>query len=101
MLRYLDFSLPFLVQKNTSETGLGTVLSQIINRDKHPMMFANQKLTPVERCYATVERKVLVIKWIVEELHYYLTEHHFMLITNHAPLQWMSQAKDTNSQVIR
>lgn len=40
-----------------------------------------------------------MIKWAIEELWYYLAGCHFILITDHAPLQWMVQAKDTNARV--
>lgn len=64
-------------------------------------MYLSRRLSPAERKYTTVERKALAVKWAVEELRYYLVGRPFTLITDHAPLQWMAQAKDTNSQVTR
>lgn len=37
----------------------------------------------------------------IEELRYYLTSRAFTLITDHALLQWMAGAKDTNSCITR
>ncbi|XP_016149282.1 ectonucleotide pyrophosphatase/phosphodiesterase family member 7-like [Sinocyclocheilus grahami] len=50
----------------------------------------------VKKMYATLEKEALAIKWAVLELKYYLWGCRFTLVTNHAPLQWMSRAKDTN-----
>lgn len=57
------------------------------------------KPSPAERKYAAVEREVLAIKWAIKELRYYLAGQHFTLVTYHAPLQWMAEAKDSNTRV--
>jgi hypothetical protein len=101
VLRAPDFSCPFLLQTDASETGLGAVLSQIQEGEEHPVLYISRKLTPAERNYATVEREALAIKWAVLELRYYLLGRKFTLYTDHAPLQWMARAKDTNARVTR
>ncbi|MGL5292727.1 MAG: RNase H-like domain-containing protein, partial [Aeromonas sp.] len=58
----------------------------------------SSKLTPAESRYATVEREALAIKWAVLELRYYLLGQGFFLVTDHAPLQWMSKAKNTDAR---
>ncbi len=50
---------------------------------------------------AAVEKEALAVKWAVLELRYYLLGRKFTLITDHAPLQWMARAKDTNARVTR
>ncbi|XP_053541151.1 uncharacterized protein LOC128634541 [Ictalurus punctatus] len=101
ILRNPDFDLPFTVHTDASETGLGAVLSQTFNGEEHPVLYISRKLSPAERKYAAVEREALAIKWAIEELRYYLAGRHFVLITDHAPLQWMAKAKDTNARVTR
>ncbi|XP_053486641.1 uncharacterized protein LOC128611284 [Ictalurus furcatus] len=101
VLRNPDFDLPFTVHTDASETGLGAVLSQTFDGEEHPVLYISRKLSPAERKYAAVEREALAIKWAIEELRYYLAGRHFVLITDHAPLQWMAKAKDTNARVTR
>ncbi|XP_053539534.1 uncharacterized protein LOC124628632 [Ictalurus punctatus] len=101
ILRNPDFDLPFTVHTDASETGLGAVLSQTFDGEEHPVLYISRKLSPAERKYAAVEREALAIKWAIEELRYYLAGRHFILITDHAPLQWMAKAKDTNARVTR
>ncbi|KAI2652490.1 Retrovirus-related Pol polyprotein from transposon 17.6 [Labeo rohita] len=88
VLRAPDFSRPFLVQTDASDTGLG-------------QSCPSRKLTKPERNYAAVEKEVLAIKWAVLELRYYLLGRRFTLVTDHAPLQWMARAKETNGRVTR
>ncbi|KAI2645462.1 Retrovirus-related Pol polyprotein from transposon 17.6 [Labeo rohita] len=99
VLRAPNFSCPFLLQTDASDTGLGAVLSQIQEGEEHPVIYVSRKLTPAERNYATVEKEALAIKWAVLELRYYLLGRKFTLVTDHALLQWMARAKDTNARV--
>ncbi len=101
ILRAPDFNCPFLVQTDASDTGLGAVLSQVQEGEKHPVVYISRKLSPAEQRYAAVEKEALAIKWAVLELRYYLLGRKFTLITDHAPLQWMARAKDTNARVMR
>ncbi|KAL0199469.1 hypothetical protein M9458_008009, partial [Cirrhinus mrigala] len=101
VLRAPDFNCPFLLQTDVSDTGLGAVLSQVREGEEHPVMYISRKLTPAETRYATVEKEALAIKWAVLELRYYLLGRRFTLLTDHAPLQWMARAKDTNARVTR
>ena len=101
VLRAPDFNRPFLVQTDASDTGLGAVLSQVIDGEEHPVIYISRKLTSAERRYAAVEKEALAVKWAVLELRYYLLGRQFTLITDHAPLQWMARAKDTNARVTR
>ncbi len=87
ILRAPDFSCPFLLQTDASETGLGAVLSQVQEGEEHPILFISRKLTPAEKNYATVEKEALAIKWAVLELRYHLLGRKFTLLTDHAPLQ--------------
>ncbi len=101
LLRAPDFGCPFLLQTDASDTGLGAVLSQVVDGEEHPVIYMSRKLTPAVRRYATVEKEALAIKWAVLELRYYLLGWKFTLIIDHAPLQWMARAKDTNARVTR
>ncbi|XP_067293545.1 uncharacterized protein [Pseudorasbora parva] len=101
VLRAPDFNCPFLLQTDASDTGLGAVLSQVQEGEEHPVTYISRKLTPAETRYAAVEKEALAIKWAVLELRYYLLGRRFTLMTDHAPLQWMARAKDTNARVTR
>ncbi len=46
VLRAPDFSCPFLLQMDASDTGLGAVLSQIQEGEEHPVIYISRKLIP-------------------------------------------------------
>ncbi len=101
VLRAPDFNSSFLVQTDASDTGVGAVLSQVQDGEEHPVVYISRKLSTTEQRYAAVEKEALAVKWAVLELKYYLLGRKFTLITDHAPLQWMARAKDTNARVTR
>ena len=90
-----------MVQTDASEVGLGAVLSQVQKGEEHPILYSSRKLFPHERRYSTLEKECLAVKWALETLRYYLIWRKFTLVTDHAPLQWMSRNKETNSRVTR
>ncbi|KAI2644624.1 Retrovirus-related Pol polyprotein [Labeo rohita] len=81
VLRAPDFSCPFLLQTDASDTGLGAVLPQVQEGEEHPILYISRKLIPAERNYAAVEKEALAIKWEVLELRYYLLGRKFTLVT--------------------
>lgn len=92
---------PFVVQTNASGMGLGAVLTQIIAGEEHPIAYISGKLQPAEQKYSTIERETLVVKWAVKALQFYLVKNLSILLTGHAPLQWLHMVKDSNCRVLR
>ena len=101
VLKAPDFNKPFVLHTDASQVGLGAVLSQVIDEEEHPIMYISRKLLKHEMNYATVEKEALAVKWAIHHLRYYLWGRKFTLITDHAPLKWMSRNKDRNARVTR
>ena len=96
-----NFDKPFVLHTDASSTGIGAVLTQTVDGDEHPVTYVSRKLQKHERNYATIEKECLAIKWAIHHLKYYLWGRPFTLVTDHAPLKWMSTSKDTNARVTR
>lgn len=101
VLRAPDFQRPFLVATDALARGLGAVLSQDFEGEEHPIIFISRKLSPAEVKYSTIEREALVVKWAFHALWYYLLGAPFCLITDHAPLTWLSCMIDSNARLTR
>lgn len=95
------FDKPLILHTDASEGGVGAVLSQVLDGAEHPVTFISRQLLPHEHHYSTVEKECLAIKWAVSKLRYYLLGRQFTLVTDHAPLKWMSQNRDSNARVTR
>ncbi len=101
LLHSPDFSLPFLLQTDASDRGLGAVLTQEIGGEERPLLYISRKLSKRETMYTTIEKECLAIRWAVLTLRYYLLGREFTLCSDHAPLQWLHRMKDTNARITR
>ena len=96
-----NFSLPFNLQTDASDEGLGAVLTQQVEGVDRPVLYVSRKLSQRETRYSTVEKECLAIRWAVGSLRYYLLGRPFTLCSDHAPLQWLHRMKDTNARITR
>jgi hypothetical protein len=72
ILKYLDFTKPFVVTTDESNNAIGAVLSQgSIGKDP-PIVYASRTLSNVERNYPTVEKELLAIVWGCKYFRQYL-----------------------------
>ncbi len=101
LLHSPNFDLPFLLQTDASDRGLGAVLAQVVGGEERPVLYLSQKLSKRETRYSTVEKECLAIRWAVLTLRYYLLGREFTLCSDHAPLQWLHRMKDTNARITR
>ncbi|KAJ8878861.1 hypothetical protein PR048_019450 [Dryococelus australis] len=71
---------------DASPTGIGGVLSHIVDGHEHPIAFASRSLTAAEQNYSQLDRKALTIVFTVDHFFQYLFGHHFKLVTDNQPL---------------
>ena len=79
----------FVLQTDASSTGLGAVLEQ----DDHVVAYASRALTQPEQHYSVIQKECLAVVYAVKQFRHYLLGRHFKLLTDHAPLQWLSAQK--------
>ena len=84
-----NFYLPFNLQTDASDRGLGEGVDQLV-------LYISRKLSQQETRYSTVEKECLAIRWTVGSLHYYLLG---WPLFRPRPLQWLQPMKDTNAQI--
>ena len=84
--RFNSEAPPFLLQTDTSAVGIGAVLEQ----DGHVVGYTSHTLTKSEQQYSVIQRECLLTVYGMKQFRHYLLGHAFKLITDHAPLQWLS-----------
>ena len=52
-----------------------------------PVYFASKALTEAQRGYLAIEIELLAIAWAMEKFHHFLYASHFILETDHKPLE--------------
>ncbi|KAK3518249.1 hypothetical protein QTP70_034616 [Hemibagrus guttatus] len=96
--------IPFTVEVDASDVGVGAVLSQRGADNKlHPCAFLSHRLTPTERNYHVGDQELLAVKLSLEEWRHWLegAKHPFQVLTDHKNLEYIQQAKRLNPRQAR
>ena len=104
VLQLPDGDLPFTLQTDASDIGLGATLLQPCQQDPRklaPVAYASRTLKGAERNYSTVEKEGLAIHWALQKFHIYLYGREFTLRTDHKPLLFLNQSDRLNPRLKR
>lgn len=64
VLAHPRFDQPFIVDADASETGLGGILSQVVEGMEKPVAFISRKLQPAEQKWHIREKEALAVIWV-------------------------------------
>lgn len=79
LLAYPDFSLPFIIETDTCEVGIGAILLQ----KEHPIAYYSKKLSPLRQRSSTYAKELWAITDVVQKWRHYLCGGKFVTRTNH------------------
>ncbi|CAH8466172.1 unnamed protein product [Dicrocoelium dendriticum] len=86
LLAHPDTSAPLSLTTDASDTAVGAVLQQLIDRRWIPLGFFSKRLQPAESRYSTFGRELLAIYLGIRHFRHYLEGRHFTVFTDHKPL---------------
>ena len=84
-----DFSKPFQLQTDASDSGVGAVLL----RDGHPLAFVSKSFGPRTRALSTYEKEFLAILVAVEQWRSYLQHSEFTIFTDQCSLMHITDQR--------
>lgn len=96
-----DFSKPFTIQCDASDTGLGGVLSQDLDGGERVIAYCSRTLSRAERNYTVTERELLALIFCLEKFRMYVEGTRFKVITDHHSLLWLNNLKDPCGRLAR
>ena len=79
----------FILQTDASANGIGAVLEQ----GGRVVGYASRTLSSAEKNYSVIQRECLAVIFALKQFRHYLLGCKFSLLTDHAPLQWLSSQK--------
>lgn len=96
-----DFDLPFFIQTDASDVGVGVMLFQKIDGVEHPIAFASRALTAAERKYSSTERELIGVIFGVEKFRGFVEGTKFTVITDCSSLTWLHRLREPTGRLSR
>lgn len=96
-----DFSQPFIIQCDASDTGVGAFLTQNIDGNEKVVAFYSSKLNKAQSNYTATEKECLAVILAIERFRPYIDGVHFSVITDHSSLLWLQNMKEPTSRLAR
>ena len=101
ILAFPQLDVPFILDSDASDSGLGAVLSQVQCGKEREIAYAARALSKAERNYSTTRKELLVLVWGTEHFETLLYGRRFLVRTDHSALQWLRNFKNLRGQVAR
>jgi transposase InsO family protein len=96
-----DFSLPFVLQCDASQVGLGCVLAQTFPDGEKVIAYASRALSPLECKYSATELECLAVLYGIEKFRPYLEGIKFTVVTDHSSLLWLHKLQNPSGRLAR
>lgn len=71
---------------DASDTTIGGVLQQCIDKEWQPLAFFSRKLNSAQRKYSPYDRELLAIYEAIKHFRYFVEARHFTVFTDHKPI---------------
>ena len=101
VLRGPNWSLPFHIYINASNTALGEVLGQRENQMPYAIYFVYKNMSPAEVNYTVTEKELLVVFHAINKFRHYITWYQDFVHTDNSTIKFLMKKPVTNSRVTR
>ncbi|CAB0002844.1 unnamed protein product [Nesidiocoris tenuis] len=96
-----NFELPFTLQTDASQNGIGAALTQVHDGEERVITYCSRSLSSAERNYSVTEKECLAIIFGIEKNRQYLEGAEFKVITDHSCLKWLLNLKSPTGRLAR
>ena len=79
----LNWSLPFHISIDASDTPIGGILGQKEGQAPYAIYFISKNLTPPELNYTVIEKEFLVVVYSINKFYHYITVYEVFVHTDH------------------
>ncbi|CAF1539454.1 unnamed protein product [Adineta ricciae] len=101
VLQLPDYDLPFKIQTDASKIGIGAVLLQTYPEGDRPVCYMSKKLSPSQQRWPAIEQECYAIVVAIEQWRHYLHGRHFIIESDHKPLESFTVKPQLNDKCER
>jgi hypothetical protein len=101
ILRGLDWTLPFHISSNTSDTAIGSFLGQEENHLPYAIYFISKNMTPAELNYTVTEKEFLAVIYAINKFRHYITGYSTLFHIDHSTIKYLMNKSIRNARVTR
>ena len=101
VLEFPDYTGTFILDTNASNTSLGAMLSNFINGEERPLVYASRVMFKTETNYSTTKREALAVVQAMKWFKSYIWGVKFVLRTDHSSVQWLLKQKEPDGMTFR
>ncbi|MCG8049195.1 MAG: DDE-type integrase/transposase/recombinase [Candidatus Thiodiazotropha taylori] len=94
VLAYPCYELPFILDVDASENGLGATLSQIQNDEERPIAFAAKAFQGGQKNYTVYQKEMLALAWGLDHFEPYIYGQQLTVRTDNQALSWLKTTKN-------
>ncbi|XP_073153332.1 uncharacterized protein [Henckelia pumila] len=96
-----NWDLPFEVMCDASDSVVGAVLGQRIDKVFRTIYYASKTLNEAQLNYATTEKELLAVVFALDKFHSYLVLSKITVYTDHSAIKHLLAKKDAKPRLIR
>jgi hypothetical protein len=93
-----DFKKPFCLDVDWSSKGVEAILSQKEEKFEKVIAYASKSLIAAQKRFHPMEGECYALIWGIMHFRQYLYRKHFILRTDHKPLEWLATVSDANGR---
>ena len=101
VLAFPKEDLPYIVDTDASDYGIGGVLSQNVEGTEHVIAYYSKSLNPAQQKYCTTRRELLAVVATLDHFKGYVWGPKFLIRTDHAALVWLTNLKNIQGMLAR
>ena len=88
-LRGPDWALPFHIHSDASQTAIGAVFGQQVDKVPYAVYYVSKNLAPAELNYTVTEKEFLVVIYAINKFWHYITGYPTFVHIDHAAIMYL------------
>ncbi|KAJ0629259.1 putative nucleotidyltransferase, Ribonuclease H [Helianthus annuus] len=96
-----DWSKPFEIMCDASDTTIGAVLGQRVDKKPVVIYYASKTLSEAQLNYTTTEKELLAVVYALDKFRSYIWGSKVIVYSDHSAVRYLMEKKDAKPRLIR